>query len=143
MTTNIYTILNGFDTRSAPARTTAQERSSPVSFKTILQQASLAMDKLLWCARIKKNISKRNTLMKNHSLRPEIQGTRAGYVIRFTCPVCAAENVIITKTPKDHFKESHEASCKQCRKRSTILTPYMNHKMDYYPVSAYGHGTTI
>jgi len=80
--------------------------------------------------------------MKNQSLKPEVKGTRTGYVIRFTCPACAAENIIVTRTPKDHFKESHDANCKRCRKRSTIVTPYLNHKMDYYPASVYDQGTS-
>lgn len=52
-----------------------------------------------------------------------IEGTRAGNSIRFTCPACARENVIITRTPKDHFKEVHISACKRCRVRSTVLTP--------------------
>jgi transcription elongation factor Elf1 len=81
--------------------------------------------------------------MKKYSLKPEVLGTRTGYVIRFACPVCHTENIIITRTPKDHFKESRDSTCKQCRNRSTILTPYTNHKMDYYAVPVYGQGTTI
>jgi len=55
--------------------------------------------------------------------KPEISGTRAGYVIRYTCPACASENIIINKTPRDHFKESRDASCKQCRKRMRVIAP--------------------
>ncbi|PKL64735.1 MAG: hypothetical protein CVV32_06525 [Methanomicrobiales archaeon HGW-Methanomicrobiales-3] len=61
--------------------------------------------------------------MTRHSTKPEVTGTRTGYVIRFTCPVCTAENLIVNKTPRDHFKETRDASCTRCRKRSTILTP--------------------
>jgi transcription elongation factor Elf1 len=68
-----------------------------------------------------------NILMTKNPSNPEINGTRAGYVIRFTCPACTKENFIITKTAKDHFKETHFGTCKQCRSRSTILTPTSNH----------------
>jgi len=61
--------------------------------------------------------------MTKQSKRPEIVGTRTGYVIRFTCPQCAAENLIVNKTPRDHFKETRDASCTHCRTRSTVLTP--------------------
>jgi len=61
--------------------------------------------------------------MTKLSTKPEIMGTRTGYVIRFTCPECAFENLIVNKTPRDHFKETRDASCTHCRKRSTILTP--------------------
>ncbi|MFA4878328.1 MAG: hypothetical protein WC586_13070 [Methanoregula sp.] len=74
--------------------------------------------------------------MRERKKNPEINGTRTGYVIRFTCPACTAENIIITKTPRDHYKESRDASCRKCRTRSTILTPYMTHKMDAYNVPA-------
>jgi len=72
--------------------------------------------------------------MRERKKNPEINGTRAGYVIRFTCPACTAENIIITKTPRDHYKESRDASCRICRARSTILTPSMTRKMDAYTV---------
>jgi hypothetical protein len=61
--------------------------------------------------------------MTTQCKKPEITGTRTGYVIRFTCPLCAAENIIINKTPRDHFKESRDATCSRCRKRSTVITP--------------------
>ena len=32
-------------------------------------------------------------------------GTRAGYIIRFTCPSCLTENAIINKTPKDFYRK--------------------------------------
>lgn len=76
--------------------------------------------------------------MREHLKRPEITGTRTGYVIRFTCPACTTENIIVNKTPRDHFKESRDASCRKCRTRSTILTPYMTHKMDAHTVPADG-----
>jgi transcription elongation factor Elf1 len=83
---------------------------------------------------------KKNTItctMTRNPLKPEINGTRAGYVIRFTCPGCAGENVIINKTAKDHFKETHLASCKQCRSRLTIVTPSVNRMLRSSPVYAY------
>ena len=61
--------------------------------------------------------------MTKQSTKPEIMGTRTGYVIRFTCPVCTTENLIVNKTPRDHYKETRDASCTKCRRRSTILTP--------------------
>jgi transcription elongation factor Elf1 len=73
------------------------------------------------------------------SLKPQIQGTRTGYVIRFTCPACHTENTIVNKTPREHFRATRDATCKQCRKRSTVLTPGINDKpalsyvQSYYP----------
>lgn len=75
--------------------------------------------------------------MKQNIIKPEIRGTRSGYVIRFTCPGCSSENIIICRMPKDYFRETHEAGCKKCRQRLTVLTPYHNNKMEYYPVSPY------
>ncbi|MCK9580769.1 MAG: hypothetical protein M0Q92_10025 [Methanoregula sp.] len=76
-------------------------------------------DPVLKAIRIKKiSIS-----MTTQFHKPEITGTRTGYVIRFTCPLCATENIIINKTPRDHFKEARDASCKDCRKRFSIRTP--------------------
>ena len=64
--------------------------------------------------------------MIQHSIKPEIMGTRTGYVIRFTCPVCFKENAIVNKTPRDHFRDTRDATCKHCRKRSKVLTPGTN-----------------
>jgi hypothetical protein len=75
--------------------------------------------------------------MTTHFQKPEITGTRTGYVIRFTCPQCAAENTIINKTPRDHFKESRDASCKACRKRFAIVTLNGNNTRSDTPVSSY------
>lgn len=61
--------------------------------------------------------------MTKLSKKLEIMGTRTGYVIRFTCPHCAAENLIVNKTPRDHYKEARDASCTRCRIRSAVLTP--------------------
>ncbi len=75
--------------------------------------------------------------MTTNPLKPEITGTRTGYVIRYTCPACALENIIVTKTAKDHFKKAHIASCKQCRKHLTILTPSVHHMLRSAPTYAY------
>ena len=61
--------------------------------------------------------NKVNNPMKNQSVKPEIAGTRSGYVIRFTCPLCNAENSIVNKTPRDHYKLTRDAACSRCRKR--------------------------
>jgi hypothetical protein len=61
--------------------------------------------------------------MIKNSIKPEITGTRSGYVIRFTCPSCSTENAIVNKSPRDHFKETRDAACKQCKIRSRIITP--------------------
>ncbi|MFA6333033.1 MAG: hypothetical protein WCX22_08780 [Methanoregula sp.] len=74
--------------------------------------------------------------MTQHSGKQEIPGTRTGYVIRFICPQCAAENHIISKTPKDHYKESRDANCSKCRTRSRVLTPRMIQGSGYMPVMA-------
>lgn len=75
--------------------------------------------------------------------KPEIMGTRTGYVIRFTCPVCAVENIIVNKTPRDHYKETRDASCRSCRKRSTVLTPNDNRKPVFTPVAPQAIETTV
>ncbi len=61
--------------------------------------------------------------MKQNTIRQEIRGTRSGYVIRFTCPGCASENIIVCRMPRDYFRTIHDASCKNCRQRLKILTP--------------------
>ena len=73
--------------------------------------------------------------MKNQSVKPEIAGTRSGYVIRFTCPVCNAENSIINKTPRDHYKLTRDAACTRCKKRYVVITPAMTQNPGYSPVS--------
>ena len=86
-----------------------------------------------------KNKQKKNDTMIQPSLKPQIQGTRTGYVIRFTCPACHTENTIVNKTPREHFRATRDATCKQCRKRSTVLTPGIHDKpvlsyvQSYYP----------
>jgi len=71
--------------------------------------------------------------MKNHSVKPEIAGTRSGYVIRFTCPVCHAENSIVNKTPRDHYKVARDATCHHCKKRCVVITPAMTQNPGYSP----------
>jgi transcription elongation factor Elf1 len=75
--------------------------------------------------------------MTSQSTKPEISGTRSGYVIRYTCPMCSAENTIVSKTPKDHYKETHDATCSKCRKRSRVLTPRWASNPGYSPVRSY------
>ena len=67
-------------------------------------------------------IKNRKAMIKK-SIKPEISGTRSGYVIRYTCPECLTENAIVNKSPRDHYKESRDAACKKCRKRCRIITP--------------------
>jgi transcription elongation factor Elf1 len=64
--------------------------------------------------------------MTKHSVKHKISGTRSGYVIRFTCPQCNGENSIVNKTPRDHYKETRDASCLFCKKHSTVITPRMD-----------------
>jgi transcription elongation factor Elf1 len=84
-----------------------------------------------------------NELMTPQLKKPEIPGTRTGYVIRFTCPACAAENTIVSKTQNDHDRETRNATCTQCRVRSLVLTPRMNRRPGYSPVSAYVQWKTL
>ncbi|MFZ0005293.1 hypothetical protein [Methanoregula sp.] len=63
-------------------------------------------------------------IMSAQKSYPEIKGTRAGYVIRFTCPSCAAESIIVNKMPQDHFRNTRVVSCRHCKTRLTVLTPY-------------------
>ncbi|MGA2104322.1 MAG: hypothetical protein ABSG06_02910 [Methanoregula sp.] len=63
-------------------------------------------------------------IMSAQKSYPEIKGTRAGYVIRFTCPSCAAESIIVNKMPQDHFRSTRVVSCRHCKTRLTVLTPY-------------------
>lgn len=61
--------------------------------------------------------------MTKQTSHPEIRGTRTGYVIRYTCPSCNAESIIVNKIARDHFSKSRGATCKNCRTRLTVLTP--------------------
>ena len=54
---------------------------------------------------------------------PEIRGTRTGYVIRYTCPLCTTESIIVSKIARDHYRKARDVSCRHCRKRLTVLTP--------------------
>lgn len=74
--------------------------------------------------------------MKKHSIKPEITGTRSGYVIRFTCPLCNTKNSIVNKTPRDHYKETRDAPCSHCRKHLRIITPRRDPGTVYSPVSS-------
>jgi transcription elongation factor Elf1 len=75
-----------------------------------------------------------NAPMNNQSIKPEIAGTRSGYVIRFSCPQCNAENSIVSKNPRDHYKASRDATCPCCRKRCVVKTPAMTRNLQYSPV---------
>ena len=66
--------------------------------------------------------------MTRESLKQEVRGTQAGYIIRFTCPSCHTENAIINKTPKDFYRKIRDARCHHCKKSSTVTTPAMNQK---------------
>jgi hypothetical protein len=79
--------------------------------------------------------------MKEQSKKTEIPGTRAGYIIRFTCPSCAFENIIVSRSPRDHFKERRDANCSKCRQRSSVLTPYATPKKSPQSLSPKGIGT--
>jgi transcription elongation factor Elf1 len=81
--------------------------------------------------RLPERTTRTKTSMKNHSVKPEITGTRSGYVIRFTCPACNAENSIVNKTPRDHYKLARDAGCARCRKRCVVTTPAMTQNPDY------------
>ncbi|HJX56558.1 MAG TPA: hypothetical protein VJ350_06965 [Methanoregula sp.] len=66
--------------------------------------------------------------MTKLSLKQEVMGTRAGYIIRYTCPSCHTENAIINKTPKDFYKKIRDARCHNCKKCSIVMTHGANHK---------------
>lgn len=72
--------------------------------------------------------TKKNDRMTKLAVKQEVTGTRTGYVIRFTCPSCLQDNAIINKTPKECYRETRDATCHQCKKRSTIHTPGMYEK---------------
>jgi hypothetical protein len=73
-------------------------------------------------------VSRRNNIMTKLPLKEEAIGTRTGYVIRFACPSCLKENVIINKTPKDSYRETRDATCRQCKKHFNVITPGMFEK---------------
>lgn len=55
--------------------------------------------------------------------KPEVVGTRNGYIIHFTCPDCQKENSITYNMPRKFFQETRDAPCARCKKQFTILTP--------------------
>lgn len=61
--------------------------------------------------------------MASPSLKTVVAGTPSGYIIRWTCPACSAENTIVNRSPGEFFKPARDATCRTCRKRSTISTP--------------------
>jgi len=64
--------------------------------------------------------------MANQKLKPVVAGTPSGYIIRWTCPECYTENIIINRTPGEFFKAARESTCKKCRKRSVVSTTRFN-----------------
>jgi transcription elongation factor Elf1 len=86
------------------------------------------------CSSIRPKKTKKNDTMTKLVVKQEVPGTRTGYVIRFTCPSCLHDNAIINKTPKECYRETRDATCHQCKKRSTVLTPGMYEKKVYSPV---------
>ena len=73
----------------------------------------------------------KDDIMTRLSVKQEVLGTRAGYIIRFTCPSCHTENAIINKTPKDFYRKLRDARCHHCRKCSTVKTHGANQKPGY------------
>ena len=126
---NAIRIINGFDVFWALASGwninggSFTHPAKPFLFVGIDQKSGLH-----FYSSLAEQTKKKNETMIQRSLKPEILGTRTGYVIRFTCPVCHFENSIINKTPREHFRNTRDATCKQCRKRSTVLTPGTNDK---------------
>jgi transcription elongation factor Elf1 len=78
--------------------------------------------------------TKNDDIMTKFPLKQEAIGTRSGYIIRFTCPSCHNDNSIINKTPKNCYRETRDATCRQCKKHSTVITPGMFEKKVYSPL---------
>ncbi len=76
----------------------------------------------------------KNDRMTKLALTQDVTGTRTGYVIKFTCPSCHHDNSIINKTPKESYRETRGATCRQCRNHYTVVTPGMFEKKVYSPV---------
>ncbi|HUH78512.1 MAG TPA: hypothetical protein VLY83_01305 [Methanoregula sp.] len=66
--------------------------------------------------------------MTKQSLKPVLIGSGSNNVIRFTCPDCNTQNTITCRMPKDFFRETRDASCRQCRARYTIVSPGSNYR---------------
>ena len=71
--------------------------------------------------------------MRKPSVKPVVAGTRSGCAIQFTCPLCSKENNIVNKTPRDHYKETRDASCTHCRKHFMVITPGLHEKPGKVP----------
>jgi transcription elongation factor Elf1 len=56
------------------------------------------------------------------SSKPVIIGNGSNNVIRFTCPDCKKQNEITCRMPKDFFRETRDASCRQCKTRFTVVS---------------------
>ena len=109
-----------------PAGMERYRRLFHIPYKTLFVCTNRSKNQIAFLFWSERTTIQKNETMIQHSLKPEIMGTRTGYVIRFTCPVCFKENAIINKTPREHFRDTRDATCKQCRKRCTVLTPGTN-----------------
>jgi hypothetical protein len=98
-------------------------RSFHIPDKTLFVCTNRSNNQIAFLSRSERITIQTNETMIQHSLKPEITGTRTGYVIRFTCPVCHTENAMVSKTPKDHSRETRDGTCERCRNRITIVTP--------------------
>ena len=65
----------------------------------------------------------RHPNMTKPPVRPVIMGRGSNNVIRYTCPDCHTENAITCRMPKDFFRETRDASCRQCKTRYTVVSP--------------------
>lgn len=130
---NCTEVIHGFDTSIARSRR-AKDLNSRQPSKSFLEGGpDLPMRSGSFALRK----TRLNTSMIRHSAIPDIMGTRSGYVIQFTCPLCNTENSIVNKTPRDHYKECRDASCSNCRKHSTVITPRVNRGSENSPMSSY------
>jgi len=131
--TNTRIITNDFGTVTAPIGIT-QKNGQLLSHAKSSLLVVYDQKTGLGCSPtgVKKN--KKNDTMTKLSLKQEVIGTRTGYVIRFTCPSCLHDNAIVNKTPKECYRETRDATCHQCKLRSTVLTPGMYEKKVYSPV---------
>jgi hypothetical protein len=120
MSTNTTILINGFNTGPSDGqeKDTSLPSICPAICKTFFDQYTDPP-----AARMRQDEEQHNTMMTAYQSHPEIRGTRTGYVIRYTCPSCATESIIVSKSPRDHFKNARVVSCKNCRKRLNVLTP--------------------
>jgi hypothetical protein len=131
ITANSSVIIHGFDTSTVLNR---RAKDFPPCYPVKNPSLYGEPDLLVRSGSFAKRKTRSNSSMIKHSVKPEIMGTRSGYVILFTCPLCNSENNIVNKTPRDHYKETRDASCTHCRKHSTVITPPMNQRPGNSPV---------